>query len=63
MIPHLNASHWDNQVERNSISYKINVYLNLTLERPLTLAYKGTLYTLAHDCRTQVAKLVTFVTF
>ena len=38
---------------RASTIFLANVYLILTLERLLTLADKGTLYTLARDCRTQ----------
>ena len=43
------------------ILFLTNVYLNLTLERPLTLADKGTSHATAHDRQTQDATLATFV--
>ena len=44
--------------EHKLIIFLVNVHLNLTLERPLTLADKGTLLTLAHDHQTQSATKV-----
>ena len=47
--------------EITEIIFLANVYLNLTLERPLTLADKGTSHAMAHDRQTQDAKLATFI--